>query len=262
MRARGGRYLDFAHVVSSGKMVFTRSKTRQQALETAQSTSAERETPQTSRQAETGPKSPRKARKTLVVRLTPVTTPTKTPPRAAATGSVVEETIDELALRAFRAIRGRSIAEDSGDGAMDQETEQDVMMFESDTDSEKQKKSRVSEKKRADVLPTSLKPSMEERPYFSYSRKKGIAGGRASVTWGEGERELMKRSVVTSDFEKRETAPPMYVSKYARARARKVSVCLHICMYCVCMCLCTCESEYLSRRRRRGRGEQGRDGTR
>ena len=35
--------------------------------------------------------------------------------------------------------------------------------------------------------------------------------------------QLMKRSVITSDFEKRHSVPSMYVSQYARRKEKKVT---------------------------------------
>ena len=104
----------------------------------------------------------------------------------------------------------------------DESVQPDVMLLESSA----KKKSIPNRSSCSGVMVTSLQPCMKEKPYFSYSSKRGVVsvssstGKQLGVPWGEGEEQLMKKSIITSDFEKRETAPPMYVSK---AKARKVS---------------------------------------
>ena len=216
-------------------MVFTRSKARQQAREDAQSVPTDTETPEPSRGAvvKRTANSARKT-KTAVIRISPVTSPVKQPPFTPRTKNrttpTEEETIDKLALKALRAMKAAQFGMTSSEiqpeslgTESEEESQPSVMTLEPISE-----RSAVSAQAgRPDMLATTLKPSVEETLYFSYSRKKGIsrvaAGGKTSTTWGEGEEELMKKSVVTPDFEKKEAAPPMYVSKYARARARKVS---------------------------------------
>ena len=225
-----------AHVCFVGEMVFTRSKARQRARSDAQSVPSDTETPEISREAveKRAKKSAIKTRK-AVIRISPVTSPTKQLRPASRTKSrqttTEEENIDELALRALRAMKkarhgmtSSEIETESSGTESEEDSQPSIMSLEPDAIPESIPPVSVKTR-RPDILATSLKPSVEETLYFSYSRKKGIsrtAAGKAATTWGESEEDLMKRSVVTSDFEKKEVAPPMYVSKYARARARKV----------------------------------------
>ena len=208
-------------------MVFTRSRARQQALDEVQSACNDTETPQSS-QPVVQRRATKSAKRIAVVAISPVTTPTKRPPPTSRTENqttAAEDTIEELALRALRTMKAKlGMTSPEIEPQSEEESQPNVMTLEPDSDSEKPPGSGKS--RRPDVLATFLKPSMKETLYFSYSRKKGIlrTPGKASTTWGDNqEDELMKKSVITPDFEKKEAAPPMYVSKYARARARKVS---------------------------------------
>lgn len=137
-----------------------------------------------------------------------------------------EPTIEQLALRALQVMKARLGVEspeasdrhgmESGNSA-----ELDVMMLETT------KKQHQPLPKRSGLFSTSLQPCMKERPYFSAATKRSLKSSptnRPAQLWGESEEELMKKSVITSDFEKREVAPPMYVSKYAKAKARKARI--------------------------------------
>lgn len=138
-----------------------------------------------------------------------------------------EPTIEQLALRALQVMKARlgvepSDASDEHGVESGNSPEQDVMMLETKQQEEPQPK-------RSGLFSTSLQPCMKERPYFSTTTKRALkssSSSRPALPWGESEKELMKKSVITSDFEKREVAPPMYVSKYAKAKARKVSITL------------------------------------
>ena len=211
-------------------MVFTRSKARQRARSDAQSMPSDTETPEISRAAVE--KRAKKSAKKAVIRISPVASPTKQLRPASRTKSrqttTEEENIDELALRALRARQGMTSSEidpESIGTESEEDSQPSIMTLEPDTIPETIPPPVSVKTRRPDILATTLKPSVEESLYFSYSRKKGISrtvAGKAATTWGESEEDLMKRSVVTSDFEKKEVAPPMYVSKYAKARARKV----------------------------------------
>jgi hypothetical protein len=210
-------------------MVFTRSKARQRARSDAQSVPSDTETPEISRAAVE--KRAKKSAKKAVIRISPVASPTKQLRPASRTKSrqttTEEENIDELALRALRARQGMTSSEidpESIGTESEEDSQPSIMTLEPDAIPETIPPPVSVKTRRPDILATTLKPSVEESLYFSYSRKKGISrtvAGKAATTWGESEEDLMKRSVVTSDFEKKEVAPPMYVSKYAKARARK-----------------------------------------
>ena len=271
-------------------MVFTRSKARQQATEAAEPLTSERKKSHISQKEDEGSDRSDKKRSISAVRVTRFTRGLKSeagPSRAAAEDEPATESLEELALRALKAMKNRPLVaaskkkearkstvavskedrmknpatvkstkvgrkridemetvapdkdaveaiDDGTDDGMetnddgmetDDNVQPDVMMLESNT----KKKLIPHQPRHSGVMVTSLQPCMKEKPYFSYSSKRGIVsassstGKQSGLSWGEREEELMMKSVVTSDFEKRETAPPMYVSKYARAKARKVS---------------------------------------
>lgn len=251
-------------------MVFTRSKARQRARDEIQSESGDSVIEQAPLHVGKGSSSGTvKFAKKVTIKLSPLLSPSSSyslcsqsckatsPSPGAITSEVtsspspppssleVEETIEQLALKALRSLKKKkggmetqepdirygTETEDDADGKQESNGIQpDIMTLE--TPRTHQGRSKSSNKShRPDMLSSSLKPSLTEPLYFTYSRKKGItssrAGGRSSaVTWGDTEEEeVMKKSVITADFEKRETAPPMHVSKYAKARARKV--CIH-----------------------------------
>ena len=239
MRIGGANPMDWALIrryPRGVRMVCTRSKARQKAA-AAGSQSAEEDVPQT---VKTSARSARKTRRKSAAQLQEARDLNSdagqtSGSRCIGGGEDGTESIEELALRAFRVMKERLEEEeglgedDRGEMEMDTNTRLDVMTLETKPDTMKEavpgKLRRLS-----GVLPTSLQPRMEETPYFSYSRKKGLLGpltGKAgSLSWGEGEEELMKKSVITSDFEKRDAAPPMHVSKHTRDKARRVSFCL------------------------------------
>jgi hypothetical protein len=228
-------------------MVFTRSKARQKANETAEPVTSESENPLTSQlEGEDSGRSVRTRRtpKEPKVRVTRLTKSEAKPPRAE--DGVATESLEDLALRALRAMKSRLKVDSTTNGSVKKMGEQvdaeedgmetvdygmetdgnvqpDVILLESDT----KKKSIPNRLSRTGVMVTSLQPRMKEKPYFSYSSKSGVVsvssstGKQLGLSWGETEEELLKKSVITSDFEKKETAPPMYVSKYAKAKARK-----------------------------------------
>ena len=74
-------------------------------------------------------------------------------------------------------------------------------------------------------LASSLQPKLEETPYFSNESLQLKSGGSSSslcVLKGEVD-TLLKKSVITADFEKKDGVPPIRgPSKYARERANKV----------------------------------------
>ena len=241
-------------------MVFTRSKARQKANETAEPVTSESENPLTSQlEGEDSGRSVR-TRRTPKVRVARLTKSEAKPPRAE--DEVATESLEELALRALRAMKNRLKVDSTADGSVrikkidvmhvgpadaeedgmetvdygmetDGNVQPDVILLESDT----KKKSIPNRPSRTGVMVTSLQPCIKEKPYFSYSSKSGVVSASSStgkqlgLPWGEREEELLKKSVITSDFEKKETAPPMYVSKYAKAKARKVS-------FRDCHCVC------------------------
>lgn len=206
-------------------MVYTRSKARQKASESAQIVSSGGEDPQTSQQVVK--RSSRSVKKTrqAVVQATP-DQESEVPPRDED-----EQSVEELALRAFQVMkerlgRGSTEAGDQGTRGMGMETENDteldILMLESDGKSKPPLRD-----SRSGAISTSLQPCMKEKPYFSFKKSLKSTPSSASrlmaVSWGERDEDLMKKSVITPDFEKRETAPPMYVSKYAKAKARKAA---------------------------------------
>lgn len=138
-----------------------------------------------------------------------------------------EPSVEQLALRALQVMKEKlgvksPDASDRHGVESGNSAELDVMMLET---TKKQQQQPLP--KRSGLFSTSLQPCMKERPYFSATTKRALKSSptsRSALQWGESEEELMKKSVITSDFEKREVAPPMYVSKYARAKARKVSI--------------------------------------
>lgn len=216
-------------------MVYTRSKARQKASESAQIVSSGGEDPQTSQQVVK--RSSRSVKKTrqAVVQATP-DQESEVPPRDED-----EQSVEELALRAFQVMkerlgRGSTEAGDQGTRGMGMETENDteldILMLESDGKSKPPLRD-----SRSGAISTSLQPCMKEKPYFSFKKSLKSTPSSASrlmaVSWGERDEDLMKKSVITPDFEKRETAPPMYVSKYAKAKARKVSPAASILKLCL-----------------------------
>ena len=74
-------------------------------------------------------------------------------------------------------------------------------------------------------LASTLQPKLEETPYFSNESLQLKSGGSSSslcVLKGEVD-TLLKKSVITADFEKKDGVPPIRgPSKYARERANKV----------------------------------------
>ena len=92
----------------------------------------------------------------------------------------------------------------------------------------------LPERKRVDMSKpsSSLDPGqeMKEDLYFSFDVESlvvdGCGKGRSLVEHGRRDphRELMKKSVITPDFEKRESAPPINHSRYAIQKMKKVPI--------------------------------------
>lgn len=131
--------------------------------------------------------------------------------------------VEELALRALHVMKKR-LGTESGDcsqsdlGNAGSTSQPNIMMLESDPKPSSSKTSGFS------TLASSLQPCMKEKPYFSLRQEDILASAsKPCPPWEDTDQQLMARSVITPDFEKRETVPPVHTSKYARARARKVS---------------------------------------
>lgn len=215
-------------------MVFTRSKARrQEAADAAQqvSSSSECEDPQP-------PKPAVKKRRKSAVHAKLILKPIL--PREESE-TTCEPTVEELALHALQVMKARLGVESphvNDQHGMESENSKkhDVMKLET---TKQQQQQRPPLPKRSG-LATSLQPCMKEKPYFSLTTKGTLKSSSLSSTsrpalpWGESEEELMKNSVVTSDFEKKDIAPPMHVSKYAKAKARKVrfAQCVFLCVCC------------------------------
>lgn len=204
-------------------MVFTRSKARQEASEAAQQVSSEAEDPE-------APK-PAVKRKSAVHAKSSL-------PREDSGVQTCEPTIEELAVHALQVLKARlgvASPDVNYQHGMESKEPANVMVL------QMTKKQQTLPKHTG--LATSLQPCMTEKPYFSLTTKGALKSSSLSSTSRPGldsEEELMKNSVVTSDFEKKEVAPPMYVSKYAKAKARKVR---HNVIASRCVCVC---SEYCS----------------
>ena len=64
--------------------------------------------------------------------------------------------------------------------------------------------------------------------YFSYSKDAILNSPRGStLAVGDVDGELMKKSIITADLEKKELVPPASLSRYALQKQRKV--CLYGC---------------------------------
>ena len=266
-------------------MVFTRSKARQKALEGAQQDEAETDTSEVAvKPAESSVRSVRKARRSTVHVSTTEQTSNEsyikeggslddlalTTEQTSDEGDIKEGgSLDDLALRAMRVMKERLglLGDDQTGTESSDDTQPDVILLQSNSSSKK--RPAPVKQRRPDDLATTLKPRMKEKPYFSYSRKRGMSHSAGKpVAWGEGEEEVMKKSVITSDFEKRDVAPPMYVSKFAKARARKVGSIFSLSLLSLSLSLSLPPSPPLSSLyfmcvcRRPGRRVLGEDGTR
>lgn len=74
-------------------------------------------------------------------------------------------------------------------------------------------------------LASSLQPHMEESPYFSYNpiKTSDTDDVKQKRTLCHNEVDsLLKKSVITSDFEKKECAPPISQSRHSLEKSRKV----------------------------------------
>ena len=70
---------------------------------------------------------------------------------------------------------------------------------------------------------------MTKELYFSYSKEailKSPRGGSRVI--GDDDGELMKKSIITADFEKKELVPPASLSRYALQKQRKVCLSVHM----------------------------------
>ncbi len=85
----------------------------------------------------------------------------------------------------------------------------------------------TSEPGRVITLASALDPGPGPELYFSCDTDTMIdalmvpRGGSGHLSGGDG--GIMKRSVLTSDFEKKESVPPSYQSRYTKKKENKVS---------------------------------------
>ena len=214
-------------------MVFTRSKARQKTIENAQLVECESDAPQRMLETVQNVRPVKKTRKSV--------SQVCSTEQACSEGDERKESLEKLALRALQVMKDRLGIEDSNQTGMEtsNSTQPDVMTLESDSNS---KKTTPIKSHRPDMLASSLKPCMKETLYFSFSRKRGLSQSArkpaVSLSWGQSEDDIMKKSVITSDFEKRDVAPPMYVSKFSKAKARKVHTHTHAFLTLrVCVCV-------------------------
>ena len=213
-------------------MVRTRSRARQEAADTTLHLSSEEEGPPAARPAATSLQKTRE-------------------PVARLEHESDSPSLEELALRAFQVMQrrlGAGLSVSSDEEEMESETDAQPDILQLDGDDRKPSTSSKKRTTAAGTLATSLQPLMKEKPYFSLDHRGSLASsssaGRRGSSWEERDEDLMKRSVITSDFEKRDSAPPMYVSKYAKAKARKVTIIssrsVDICpRICVLQCIFT-----------------------
>ena len=61
-----------------------------------------------------------------------------------------------------------------------------------------------------------------EELYFSYDRDTILSQPHSSLVVDDLDKDLMKRSVITPDFEKKECAPPVFQSRVALKKMKKV----------------------------------------
>ena len=136
--------------------------------------------------------------------------------------------LEELALQALSVIKRRQgqprrVAEHRRNDE-DSTTQPEVLLLESEAPRERVSKTKASSSLR---LSSTLQPRLKEKLYFSFNKKDILASSSAtgkskSSSWETGDEHLLAKSIITPDFEKKERAPPLVISKYARAKARKV----------------------------------------
>jgi len=71
-------------------------------------------------------------------------------------------------------------------------------------------------------LASSLQPAITEDLYFSFDQEEILRSSNKGIFVEDVDKELMKRSVITPDFERKERAPAMSQSRYTLQKTRKV----------------------------------------
>ena len=169
--------------------------------------------------------------------------PTKhslTPPSAPGRGKIENNeqlpsrSVEELALRAFNNIQKRfepkTGSRDScnlhSEGSGAEASPPGVLPLQSGS---KDSVEPAARRGAATVLASSLQPVMEVKPYFRFSKGSTVLSvQKPCPSWEERDRDLMERSVITPDFERKRAVPPIFTTRSAREKARKVCTSTYI----------------------------------
>ena len=132
----------------------------------------------------------------------------------------IESDTEQLVEEIFLKMKGSSgyspNAQSSSDGTICKE-QSDVLQLDSP--------SHQSPSTCPTELASSLQPHLDESIYFSYDpvKAKDTDASKQKRTLCHNEVDsLLKKSVITSDFEKKECAPPINRSRYSLEKSRKV----------------------------------------